>query len=248
MLAATFYDGQRLREGINLCLAGTPNVGKSSLLNRLVQKERAIVTPLPGTTRDLLEEQLLLAGVHVHLTDTAGIRTTEETIEKEGIRRSREAIEKSDLILLVLDCSRPLADAERALIEEVKSKKTLALWNKCDLAHGELPALPFPQTLKISAQTGVGIEALKEAIFATVWKESPPSKEEVLITKIRHKEALEGAITSLQAVRKGLLEGLSPEFLMVEMRHSLAELGQILGLAVNENILDEIFLRFCIGK
>ena len=224
-----------------------PNAGKSSLMNAMLGKERAIVTEIAGTTRDLLEDHLWLGGLHFKLVDTAGIRETQERIEKEGIRRSFQAMESCDLILLVLDASVPLSAEALSLLQSTPKEKTLLIWNKADLPHTIPPDL-FPFSLSLSALTGTGIDALKAIIHKMIWKSGPPSKEEVLLTNIRHKEALDRAIAALQSIIQGLQENLSPEFLSFDMRKALFELGTILGMDISEEILTSIFSKFCVGK
>lgn len=247
-LAATFHDGKILHEGLSLCLVGCPNVGKSSLMNALLDKDRAIVSPIPGTTRDILEDHLRLNGLHLKLSDTAGIRETEEGIELEGIRRSKQAMNEADLVLLVLDAHQGITLEDRALIASVPQAKTIAIWNKIDLDHEELPPLDFSLTVQISAKNREGIENLHKAIDQIIWQNGPPSKEEVLITNIRHKEALIASAESARRVQSGLRNSVSPEFLTLDMRQALSELGKILGANVTEDILSAIFSKFCIGK
>lgn len=243
-LKDTFHDGKILHDGLSLCLVGAPNVGKSSLMNALLSKERAIVSPIPGTTRDVLEDQMLLSGLNFRILDTAGIRETTEIIEQEGIRRTKKAMGEADLILVVLDVSDPLP----AHLQEIPPEKTVVVWNKCDLEHPPLPSLSFPHVVEISALHKTGLKQLKEEIEKVIWKKGPPSKEEVVVTNIRHKEALQTAQESLEALIKGLQTKISPEFLNLEIRTSLNSLGKIIGTNVSEDILDAIFSKFCIGK
>lgn len=247
-LANTFHDGRMVHEGIALCLIGSPNVGKSSLMNTLLDKERAIVSHIPGTTRDILEDHLRLNGLNFKLVDTAGIRLTEEAIEKEGIRRSREAMQAADLILFVLDASKELDEQDLWLIDQMPADKTIAVWNKIDLPHGSLPELPLPHVTKLSARQKTGIEDLHRMIDQVIWKEGPPSKEESLITNVRHKEALIKAIEGCQQLLHGLKTDISPEFLSIDMRQTLSALGSILGTNITEDVLSAIFSTFCIGK
>ncbi len=241
-LQATFHDGKALHEGLSLCLLGAPNVGKSSLMNALLGKERAIVTAIAGTTRDLIEEDLRLGGLHFRLIDTAGIRQTDEIVEQEGIKRSQKAMQHADVILLLLDASRPLGPEDEALLQTAPQEKTVVVWNKADLAQG--PA----GSLQISAKEKQGLDALREAIEKRIWKQGPPSKEEVMITKQRHFQALTAAIESCEAVVSGLKQGVSPEFAASDMRACLNELGTIIGANVTEDILTAIFSKFCLGK
>lgn len=248
LLESTFHDGKIVREGVSLCLVGCPNAGKSSLMNALLKRERAIVSHIPGTTRDLLEEPLRLGGLNFSLTDTAGIRESVGVIEKEGIRRSREAMSAADLILLVLDAHRGLSNDDHGLLGEIPKDKAVVVWNKTDLPHHALPDIPFPHVVKLSAKTGTGLEDLKSEIDRVIWKKGLPSTEEVLITNIRHKESLTLAIDACQCLIDGLRTGVSPEFLCMDMRRCLNELGLVIGTNVSEDILSAIFSKFCIGK
>lgn len=247
-LAATFHDGKILHEGISMCLIGSPNVGKSSLMNALLDKERAIVSHIPGTTRDTLEDQMRLNGLNFRLIDTAGIREANDVIEIEGIRRSQLAIKEADLILLVLDASRELNEADLKLIAQVPKHKSIVVWNKTDLPHTKLPHLDLPRVVPISAMKREGLERLHAEIDAVIWEKGPPSKEEVLITNVRHKEALNQAIEAAHRLLDGLKSEVSPEFLSMDMRQCLNELGKIIGVNITEDILSAIFSKFCIGK
>lgn len=247
-LATTFHNGKILHDGISLCLVGCPNVGKSSLMNALLDKDRAIVSHVPGTTRDILEDHLRLNGLNFRLMDTAGIRQADDMIEKEGIRRSKEAMHQADLILLVLDSSKPIDDEDLWLISQVPKYKTIAIWNKTDLPHDGLPVLDLPHVVQISAKQRLGLEKLHTKIDEVVWDKGPPSREEVLITNVRHKEALGNAILSCKQVINGLKAGVSPEFLSSDMRLTLNELGKVIGTNITEDILSAIFSKFCIGK
>ncbi len=246
-LSDTFHEGKLLHEGFSLCLLGSPNVGKSSLMNALLGKERAIVTDIAGTTRDILEEDMRLSGLLFRLIDTAGIRQTDEIIEKEGIRRSRQAMQQADLILLLLDASRPLNNNDQELIESAPQDKTILVWNKIDLAHPK-EAIDWPLQVHLSAQTKIGLEELKKSIDQLIWSNGPPSKEEVSITKQRHHSALQNAITAVDQVIIGLQRQISAEFVAADMRHALNELGTIIGTNVTEDILTSIFSQFCLGK
>ena len=247
-LANTFHDGKIIHDGISLCLVGSPNVGKSSLMNTLLDKERAIVSHIPGTTRDILEDNLRLNGLNFRLVDTAGIRTTEEVIEQEGIRRSKEAMQAADLILLVLDASRELDDQDKLVINLTPPNKTIVVWNKIDLPHNTLSELPLPHVVKLSAKNRMGLDTLHKMIDQVIWTHGTPSKEEVLITNVRHKEALTRAIQACKEVVTGLKTGVSPEFISFDMRQALYSLGEVIGTNVSEDILTSIFSTFCIGK
>lgn len=247
-LENTFHDGKILHDGISLCLIGCPNVGKSSLMNALLDRDRAIVTPIAGTTRDILEDHLRINGLNFRLIDTAGIREGAETIEQEGIRRSHEAMNQADLVLLVLDAHKGITAEDLELIQKVPQKKTIPIWNKIDLDHHDVPSHPFSHIVPISAKTKKGIKELHAAIDAVIWKNGPPAKDEVVITNLRHKEALSKAIEGCEKVIEGLKTGISPEFISFDMRQCLVELGQVIGTNITEDILTAIFSKFCIGK
>lgn len=241
----SFHDGKILHDGLTLCLVGAPNVGKSSLMNALLDKERAIVSSIPGTTRDLLEDHLRFAGLNFKILDTAGIRETEEEIEKEGIRRSKKAMEAADLVLVVLDVQHPKLPL---FWNEIPQEKAVVAWNKCDLPYEQaaLPALPHSSA--VSAINRTGLKELKELIEKVIWKKGPPSTEEVLVTNVRHKEALQEAFDALERLISGLNTGVSPEFLAMDVRSALGALGKIMGTNVSEDVLSAIFSTFCIGK
>lgn len=247
-LSDTFHDGKILHDGLSLCLVGCPNVGKSSLMNALLDKERAIVSPIPGTTRDVLEDNIRLNGLHIKLSDTAGIREAEEVIEVEGIRRSHETMDQADLILLVLDAHKGLDELDHKLLKRVPRGKTIVIWNKIDLPYDDVPEVDFPYVVKLSAKNKVGLEELRKTIDSVIWKDGPPSKEEIVITNIRHKEALNQSIASIRKTIDGLKSNVSPEFLTLDIRHGLSELGKIIGTDISDDILTAIFSKFCIGK
>lgn len=246
-LIGSFHDGRIVAEGLSLCLVGRPNVGKSSLMNGLLERDRAIVTAIPGTTRDLLEESLRINGLNVRLIDTAGMRETEEVVEAEGIRRSQRALEEADLILLVLDSSTTLSEEDWRVIDQVKGRQAIAIWNKCDLGEGGRVELALP-SVSVSALTGGGIDLLREEIGRHIWSGGKPGRDQLVVTNLRHKEGLVLASQSCKAVLTGLAQAVSPEFLCLDMRSALTSLGQILGSDVTEEVLGAIFSRFCIGK
>jgi tRNA modification GTPase len=247
-LEATYHDGKIIHEGISLALIGSPNVGKSSLMNTLLQKERAIVSHIPGTTRDVLEDHLRLNGLNFRVLDTAGIRDADDVIEQEGIRRSRQTMEQADLIILVLDSTRGISDEERILIDTLPKKRSIVVWNKIDLSNESIPPLQHPAVIAISAKEETGIDGLKLLIDKVLWDHGPPAKDEVLITNLRHKEAVTRSIEYCENLIAGLTGDVSPEFLTLETRQALGELGKIVGADVTEDILSAIFSKFCIGK
>lgn len=244
-LIDTFHDGKILHDGLTLCLIGAPNAGKSSLMNALLDKERAIVSATPGTTRDILEDEMRLFGLNFKILDTAGLRETTEEIEQEGIRRAKAALNSADLILVVLDLSHPMHFPID--LEKIPKDKSILVWNKVDLyPHFSLEA--FPHQVVISALKKEGLDALKQEIEKVVFKKGVPSKEEVIVTNVRHMEALQEAKEHLITLKKGLENGVSPEFLSIDMKSALYALGRIIGRNVGEDVLSAIFSTFCIGK
>ena len=246
-LCDSFHEGKILFDGITLAIIGTPNVGKSSLMNALCKKERSIVTPIAGTTRDSIEEKIFLGPYHFNIIDTAGIRKAEEMVEEEGIKRSKKIFEEADVILLVLDASKDPTDDDLKLFEQIDQKKTVVIWNKIDLGNIP-PKLECKNSCHISAKKILGMEELKETILKVIRENTPPSKEEIILTQIRHKQGIEEAINSIEAARNGLNNNISAEFVASDMRYCLNHLSTIIGHDVTEDILSAIFSKFCVGK
>ena len=250
-LSNTFEEARFFRDGLSVAIVGRPNVGKSSLLNLLLKKERAIVTELPGTTRDTIEDYLNINGLPIRIMDTAGIRNSEELVEKEGIRRSLNAINNADFIIALLDGSEPLKEDDSQLMELIKGKKAVVVINKSDLpAKLSLDAIAGKgrEYLCLSALSGEGIETLKSLIFHSNLRNWNEEREGVVVTNIRHKTALDKASSSL-GMAIGLLSSDQPlEFFSIELRDTLDSLGEITGIVTTEDILDKIFSTFCIGK
>jgi tRNA modification GTPase len=250
----SYEEGRIFREGISCAIVGKTNVGKSSLLNVLLKEERAIVTPIPGTTRDLIEEVLNINGIPVRLIDTAGLRKAIDSIEEEGVKRARERVAESDFILLMVDGSRPIDIDDLEIFEEVKGKKRVVVMNKKDLRSmislKEMKdRFPGDPIVSISALKNEGIEELKEAIYALlIHREVRPSPEYLIIANLRHKRALDQAKESLSSTLEGLEKGASLEFIAFEMRSALEALGEVVGETTSEEVLNHIFEQFCIGK
>lgn len=255
-LSRSFEEGRLFREGAAMAIVGKPNVGKSSLLNTLLKKDRAIVTDLPGTTRDIIEEGLNIDGIPVRIMDTAGIREAHDLVEAEGIRRSLAAIEGADIILAVYDASRVLDRADRQIIEKVNNKKTISVINKWDISNGDFDAedngLNIYPTVKISALRGEGIDVLKDTIVAALLsnKAMPgqDSAADILITNVRHKQLVDGAFASLWQARGTFEKGEPLEVTALFLREALNSLGEIIGVVTTDDILNKIFSEFCIGK
>lgn len=245
-LNSTYENGEKIKAGINLCLCGSPNVGKSSLFNLLLRKERAIVTEIPGTTRDILKEELTIGPLHFHLMDTAGIRKTKGTIEQEGIKRTKKMIEKTDIILLLLDASQNLNVNDYELMQLCPKEKTLLVWNKIDL---EFPTIQLKEnTYPISVKETTGIDVLLSAILRKIDQKKISPNNEIILTLERHKKALDDAIDACKKTLEGLQEKKSYEFLSFDLRYALSLLSSIIGTDVSEDILSSIFSQFCIGK
>jgi len=251
VLLAGFDEGRILREGISVLIVGKPNAGKSSLLNCLLKENRAIVTHIPGTTRDIIEETVNLGGLAVRLLDTAGIRHTDDVVEREGISRALDRIPLADLVLFVLDSARPFNDEDRLIQDAVKGKTVIAVLNKSDLP----PVLELPPELAgmprvaLSAGTGAGIDVLREAIRAT-FLHGPvlDSREFVVISHARHRDALVSAQSALRRFLSGLAEGRELETLAIDLRDALSAVGQVTGETTTDDVLDVVFSSFCIGK
>lgn len=246
-------EGQILRQGITTTIIGRPNVGKSSLLNALLGRPRAIVTHLPGTTRDLLEEMIDLDGIPIKIVDTAGLRHTVEIVEREGVKRARQALDAADLILLVLDSSKELGDEDKAILAELRDKKAIIILNKADLpvvTHPEeiIAVSPDKKIVRISALLESGLDELKHTIKGMFFSGKFITSEGLLITNLRHKEALKKASQSMDKALQALKDNLSLEFVSLDLREALDSLGLIIGQTVTEDILAEIFSCFCIGK
>jgi tRNA modification GTPase len=250
-ILATAGRGLIYRQGIRAAIVGRPNVGKSSLLNALLRGERAIVTPIPGTTRDTLEETVNVGGVPLVLVDTAGIRAeTGDEVERIGVERSRAALERADLALLVIDGSQPLTDADWDIAALIGGKPALVVANKCDLPQLELATglLPSVPRLRVSALTGEGIEALEEAVVELVFGGAVTTADTPLVSNPRHQASLKRALDHVQAAEGGHLGGLSSDLVAIDVREAVDALGEITGETVSEDLLEAIFSNFCIGK
>ncbi|HEY8391496.1 MAG TPA: tRNA uridine-5-carboxymethylaminomethyl(34) synthesis GTPase MnmE [Capillibacterium sp.] len=245
--------GILLRDAASVVIVGRPNVGKSSLLNQLLGEERAIVTPIPGTTRDFVSEIIDLEGVPIRLIDTAGIRPIADPVEKAGVEKARELMGKADLIVLLFDAAMPLTQEDEELIAFLQDKKPLVVLNKTDLPV-KLPvetlqtAFPRSKIKFISALHGEGIPELKAEIHAELMGTAGREEQPVLVTRVRHKEALTEAVECIALVEEELKEAGNEDLIALNLRATLEALGKITGRSVSEEIIEEIFAQFCIGK
>jgi len=244
-------EGKILREGLKLVIVGKPNVGKSSLLNALLMEKRAIVTDVPGTTRDVIEEYINLSGVPVQIVDTAGIRETEDVVEKIGVEKSKEKIEEADLIVFMMDLSRDIDEEDFEIFNHIKDKNYVVLLNKSDLnskiEDHILKFLPQEKVYKISAKTGEGISSLKNIIKDMFFK-GEISSDDIFITNNRHKEALIRAKENLQGSLDTLRTVFAIDLASIDLRNAWSNLGEITGDTLEEDIIHKIFSKFCLGK
>ena len=245
--------GKMLREGLATVILGKPNVGKSSLLNALVRTQRAIVTDVPGTTRDVIEEYVNLRGVPLRIIDTAGIRETDDIVEKLGVERSRQMLQEADLVLVLLDTSRPLSAEDKEVLALLGTQKSLVLLNKSDLpslwGEEEICALaPQQQVLRISLAAAAGLEELEEAIVQQVYCGAASQGEGLLAVNVRQEALLQQAVRHLQEVEAAAAAGMPLDCLSIDLRAAWTLLGEITGDTVGEDMITEIFSRFCIGK
>jgi tRNA modification GTPase len=252
-LLATYDEGKILKEGLNVVIVGKPNVGKSSLLNALLKQDRAIVTPIPGTTRDVISEFANFRGVPVRLVDTAGYRISGDTIELEGIKRTKIEMSEADLLLLVIDTSSEIDGEDMDLKTQMQRGRYLAVFNKIDIASPDLirkneKKIKGKSMLKVSALKGEGLERLKETIVSTSRVLQKDRTQSVLISSLRHKGALTRAKRSLVLAKDSLKKGMSTEFVAVDVIASLGAIGEVVGKTVTDDILNKIFSEFCVGK
>ena len=250
-LLATYRRGQRLSRGVKCALVGRPNAGKSSLLNALAGYERAIVTDIPGTTRDTVEETVELGGVPLRLIDTAGLRESGDPIERLGVERSRAAMEEAELILVLWDRSVPAAEEDRELLAKAMSlAPTILVRTKGDLPAAPAPAWtvdPMPPVVELSARTGEGLEGLSQAVAELFPKDTGSGYGE-LLTNARQAQAARQALEGVERALEALRAGVTPDALLTDVEEALSALGELTGQSVSEDVTDRIFRRFCVGK
>jgi tRNA modification GTPase len=259
-LIARADEGKIFREGISAVILGRPNVGKSSLLNTLLEEDRALVTPVPGTTRDTIEEFVNIKGMPVRIVDTAGIRHTNETVEEMGIQRARAKLADAELVLFMLDATEPLVEEDQALYSSVKQnskkQKVLLVLNKIDIAPGVSSeqystALGNEPLVSVSAKEHTGILELKDMVFSLITgsRKGPGwDPGAAVVPNVRHKGALKKGLEACRRVEKGLEVDVSPDLLAIDLQSALGYLGDIVGETTTEDVLDMIFEQFCIGK
>jgi tRNA modification GTPase len=266
-LAASFAYGKIVHEGLTLAIVGRPNVGKSSLFNRLVERERAIVTATPGTTRDLVSETVAIGGIPVKLVDTAGIRRALDEAESIGIRKSMEALADADLVLFVFDSSQPLADEDEQLLNQVADRPAIAVGNKCDLPMNHVgtaaPGCPAAQSsadggsqsarnkpprVGTSATTGEGIPKLRDEILRHIGGEAGAPTETGFLTNLRHQERVRESLAALSTAKTAVENKVPHEMLLLDLYNALRPLDEITGATTTDDILNLIFSTFCIGK
>jgi tRNA modification GTPase len=253
-LAGTYRSGKLLRDGLSVTLVGRPNVGKSSVFNRLVEQERAIVTEIPGTTRDTLTEGVDIGGVPVFLTDTAGVRRSDDKIESMGVERTRRSAADADLVLLIVDGAEEVTDEDCVLITEIAERPHIVAMNKSDLPsfqpgrmNGSLAGLPNGSRVSVSAKSGAGLDQLRTAILKPFINGSA-NADQLVITNARHHDLLRRAAEEISASESLLEQHVSEELILVGLHNALRYLGDLLGETTTEDILGEIFSTFCIGK
>jgi tRNA modification GTPase len=253
-LIATFAYGKIVHEGLTLAIVGRPNVGKSSLFNRIVERERAIVTATPGTTRDLVSETVAIGGIPIKLVDTAGIRRALDEAESIGIRKSMEALADADLVLVVIDASQSLAEEDRELLGQVDGRQAIIVENKTDLP-GSQTSMSSPQTfssptqrVRTSAVTGQGVAELRAEIFRHIGGDSCVNAESGFLTNARHQQLVREAVTALEAAKTAVTNKIPHEMVLLDLYHALRAFDEITGATTNDDILNLIFSTFCIGK
>lgn len=253
-LRDSFSEGVVLREGVLAVICGKPNVGKSSLMNLLLKRDRVIVAPLPGTTRDAVEEMISLNGIPMRLVDTAGIGEVKDVLYKESSDKSRRYIERSDIVILMLDASASVDEEDIHIIKLVEGKKKIVVINKVDLAPGLASKKRLASLLKgdavieISVDKKINIDLLEKSILETVWTGKFSQSEGAIVTNARHKELLDKAFNNMLSVSKAIGGGMHPELIAVDLKEAIFNLGLIVGRSVSDDILHKIFENFCIGK
>ena len=252
-LLSTAGAGRMIKEGIRVAIVGRPNVGKSSLMNCLLRQSRAIVTEIPGTTRDTIEEAVSIRNIPVYLIDTAGIRDTEDVVEKIGIEKTKEAFNNADLIIMIVDAGAPLTEEDRDILGRLSERKSLVLLNKTDLGNAVTPRdnidiSPNSDVLKTCLLTGEGIDEIEDTIEALVYGGQLSQKDSVMVNNVRHEELLRKAKHALSDASVITEAAEALDIIEIDIREAYDYLGEIIGETVSDEVLDEVFSRFCLGK
>lgn len=251
-LIKTADDGKIMKEGIKTVILGKPNAGKSSVLNIMIGKNRAIVTDIEGTTRDTLEEYISINGIPLNIIDTAGIRETKDIVEKIGVEKSLEVMEEADLILYIVDSSVPLDENDKIIMEKIKNKQVIVLLNKTDLnmvvSNEDILCYIDKPIISISAKENQGFEKFYHLLNEEFFHGNLNYNDEIYITNMRHKEALEQAVYSIDMVRKSIADDMPEDFLSIDLMDAYEKLGYIIGESVEDDLVETIFREFCMGK
>ncbi|MPN17030.1 tRNA modification GTPase MnmE [bioreactor metagenome] len=245
--------GRIIKEGFKIAIVGKPNVGKSSLMNALLKENRAIVTDIPGTTRDTIVEDITIKNIPVKLIDTAGIHDTEDAVEKIGIEKSKESFNEADLVLLILDCSQPLSAEDEKIIDTVGNRKALVLLNKTDLGmvldeNSLYEKMPNAIFIRTAVKEGIGINDIEKEIENLVYNGQVKQSGNTFITNVRHTNLLVSAKSALDDAINMIRLGEALEFIEIDVKRTFEFLGEIVGETVSDSIIDEVFSRFCLGK
>ena len=251
-LSSSYNEGKLVKDGINVAIVGKPNVGKSSLLNRLLNEERAIVTDIAGTTRDTIEESIVYKGLVINLIDTAGIHDTEDIVEKIGVKKSIDALNGADVIFMIIDNSSKLSKEDIDLLEQIKDKNKYLLINKIDINEDIEPQLieyvDKKDVFMISAKENIGIEEVLDRLLMDFSFDTIKKNDELVISNIRHKEAIDNTIRSLINTKESCENGVPLDMVSIDIQNAIAYLGEILGESVSDDVINGIFKKFCLGK
>ena len=246
--------GKMIRDGLRVVIAGKPNVGKSSLLNALLGHERAIVTDIPGTTRDVIEEYINLNGIPLKIVDTAGIRETDNVVEQIGVDKAQQFVKNADLVLYVVDAVQGLTDEDREMLAEIKNQHVIYLMNKSDVGITDAARTDFANAiggapvLEISAREKLGLDQLEQSIMELFFSGTLEVQNDIMVTNVRHIQILEESAAHMEGFLTGLSLGMSVDFLVIDLQNAWEKLGKITGETVEEDLLDQIFSKFCLGK
>ncbi|MBQ5369413.1 MAG: tRNA uridine-5-carboxymethylaminomethyl(34) synthesis GTPase MnmE, partial [Peptococcaceae bacterium] len=246
--------GKMIRDGLRVVIAGKPNVGKSSLLNALLGHERAIVTDIPGTTRDVIEEYINLNGIPLKIIDTAGIRETDNVVEQIGVDKAQQFVKNADLVLYVVDAVQGLTDEDREMLAEIKNQHVIYLMNKSDVGITDEARIDFANAiggapvLEISAREKLGLDQLEQSIMDLFFSGTLEVQNDIMVTNVRHIQILEESAAHMEGFLTGLSLGMSVDFLVIDLQNAWEKLGKITGETVEEDLLDQIFSKFCLGK